>query len=216
MNVSLEFRFWIEDKPHLAEMNYIDWFRTSGKHGFPAGGGLLRTDRYVRGIGRNEIGLKYREHAKDNRGLELKGLVASRWGQLKVPPFRGDTELWCKWINLNLELKRIPLLHIQKVRWLRKFDTASDMAKEIRLNEIENPIDPGVSVPIEGCNIEVTQVTTPVGTKWWTFGLEAFGTLDKLQRNLEMAAQALYNRHSPRVTPSLFGSYPLWINAHCQ
>ena len=120
MQVSAEIRwFWRSAPPTGLE----DWFCKAESHGCPAGGGKAREDAYLRDLSQPELGLKRRGGKK---GVEVKGLVAVLWSGLVVAPFAGPIEIWSKWTSETLELNSVII--VEKLRWLRKFDTSSSCA----------------------------------------------------------------------------------------
>jgi hypothetical protein len=78
-------------------------------------------DEYVCDHNQGELSLKRRG---EKPGVEVKGLVAPKWGNLTAGPFVGPIDLWTKWTSEVLELRSGWTLPIEKIRWLRKFDTA--------------------------------------------------------------------------------------------
>ena len=56
-----------------------------------------------------------------------------------VAPFAGPIEIWSKWTSEPLELNSV--VTVEKIRWLRKFDTSTLSPVEIALNDEEKPID---------------------------------------------------------------------------
>jgi hypothetical protein len=156
-----------------------DWFFKSG---LPPGGGFSRVDKYVPQRGEPEISIKKRG---DKPGFEVKGLVATRGGP-ELEPLAPHIEIWCKWpctipgLNLTNELLAT------KTRWLRKFDTSKYVRAEIPLDANEKP-KAGYSLPIQGCNVELTEVKMAGHSgMWWTLGFEAFGDLDSVPTNLTL------------------------------
>lgn len=202
MQVSAEIRwFWLNAPPDGPE----DWFCKAESHGCPAGGGKAREDAYLRDLGQPELGLKRRGGKK---GVEVKGLVAVLWGGLVVAPFVGPIEIWSKWTSEPLELNSV--VAIEKVRWLRKFDTGASSPLEIPLNDEEKPIDTR-PLPNLGCNVELTRVKLPDGVVWWTLGFEAFGTISTVANDLQAVTTVLAARRPPTLGEGWRISYPAWL-----
>jgi hypothetical protein len=109
-----------------------------------------------------------------------------------------------------LELNAPSTVATEKRRWLRKFDTTVPLPQEIPLNAEETPIDQR-PLPTLGCNVELTQVTLPNGDIWWTFGFEAFGTIQTVENDLRAAATVLVARRPPGLEQGLLASYPTWL-----
>lgn len=65
--------------------------------------------------------------------------------------------------------------------------------RHLKICSLKIPLDPnekpnaGYSLPIQGCNVELTEVQI-VGHSgvWWTLGFEAFGELDTVPANLSL------------------------------
>jgi hypothetical protein len=182
-----------------------DWFRDTGIHACPAGGGQGRTDRYLRDAAQEELGIKRRG---EKRGIEIKGLVAAR-SNLAEGPFVGRIELWTKWTSEALELPHVGTVLTEKVRWQRKFDTRARSPLEVELDASEQPIRR--SFPDRSCNVELTEVRI-LGEVWWTLGFEAFGAIDTVEADLRaVAALIAAERRPPRLDGWMEGSYPRWL-----
>jgi hypothetical protein len=206
MQVSAEIRyFWRGATPGGLE----EWFRGCERQPFPAGGGESRLDEYHRDANQTELSIKRRG---EESGVEVKGLVALS-GEHLQSPFTGQVEIWAKWGLLSLELGRNTIAAIDKKRWLRKFDTRGTMPIEIALDASEKPLgDHGL--PDDGCNAELTKLRLVNSDVWWTLGLEAFGTLWTVEKNLKLGAEALAARDPPDLRPEVIASYPSWLSKH--
>jgi hypothetical protein len=209
MQVSAELRWWFDtDVDDLEE-----WFCKSIHHGCPAGGGKTRMDKYLRDPSQIELGLKHRD---GKAGVEVKGLVAPAWGHIAVDPFSGSIELWAKWTSEQLELPPKLLIATTKVRWLRKFDTENFVPEEIELDDMEKPVDKERPLPSQGCNVELTQVRVENDKAWWSLSFEAFGAMERLERNVEAIAKVLASREPPRLDKGILASYPAWLSGHAK
>ncbi len=209
MQVSAEIRwFW----PGSPPPTFQDWFwdAHAQRHECPPGGGNWRSDEYSREAGQIELGLKYRGSTK---GVEVKGLVAVIPSGLVASPFSGPIEIWTKWISQVLELNPNSTVTTEKRRWLRKFDTAQGVPKEIPLDDHERPID-SQPLPVQGCNVELTLVKLPQNNFWWTFGFEAFGSPQTVESNLLLIAGIIADRRPPGLGSAIRASYPAWLNNH--
>jgi hypothetical protein len=207
MLISAEIRwFW----PNVCPPELNAWFHRD--FSFPPGGGRARTDRYVLGRGDNELGVKQRgepgaERRDRHSGIEVKGLVgvlpSLTWSEL-CP----RVELWCKWQS-KMALPSGRTVDLQKTRHLRKLDTSSPQAVEIRLNDEEKPKEGGF--PQEGCNIELTCIQSESQSdSWWTLGFEAFGSLQTAPRNLDRAIAHAVSHALPPLKGAI-KSYPAWL-----
>jgi hypothetical protein len=83
---------------------------------------------------------------------------------------------------------------------------------EIALGADETPLRG--AVPDDGCNLELTEVSIPgrPGT-WATLGFESFGTLERVEVNLERAVGHLLGTGVPEFPGGVEQSYPEWIRA---
>jgi hypothetical protein len=210
MSLSAELRwFW----RGLSAPRALDaWFKSGDRA--PGGGQRLRSDVYF-----------YEEPSRDEEdtsslqlkerggrpGIEVKGFVCDL---APVAPFdKATPQLWRSWSTAKLALSGGQAIKLQKLRWVRKFDTTGSDLREVPLNGEEKPIPPE-RMPAEGCNVELTQVFLESGEVWWSFCLEAFASQQ------EKAAQALA-RTAKHITAaaSLIGggellSYPAFIAKH--
>ena len=205
MQVSAEIRWFWRNNPPL---NLVEWFRNHGAGNCPAGGGKERVDEYLYDPVQSELGLK---HRGGKPGVEVKGLVAANWSSLEVEPFRGPVELWAKWTSEPLVLNAT--VATTKTRWLRKFDTAGTPPLEISLDAGEKRVD-GLSLPVVGCNVELTKVMLPNGKVWWTLGFESFGAVQEVANALQVTAVEIAFRKPPLPDGGLLASYPTWLREH--
>ena len=208
--MSAEIRwFWNGHAPDSLE----DWFLGTGAHPYGAGGGAFRTDKYLRQPEQTEVGLKLR--GGNDEGVEVKGLISRRIGDLTLDTFAGPIEIWTKWTVKGLELDTNSLIITEKKRWLRKFDTtAENSLVEIELNDKEKPSD-GRDLPSRGCNVELTLIRVPDLTDfWWTFCFESFGTVLTVENDLRAVAAKLSSRRPPPLNAGLQASYPVWLDAY--
>ena len=205
MQVSAEIRvFWHGEPPR----GFQDWFLGTAAHGTAVGGGSTRVDEYVSDPQQADLGLKVRG---GKTGVEVKGLIAVIPDALRVPPFAGPIELWGKWTSEWLQLRSIATVSIEKQRWLRTFDTATISPVEVPLDGEEEALS-GRPLPVLGCHVELAKIRRlPNEDAWWTYGLEAFGTLETAERALRAVATVLAARHCPALGNPLVASYPRWL-----
>ncbi|HTV48743.1 MAG TPA: hypothetical protein VMG59_09910 [Phycisphaerae bacterium] len=204
MQISAEIRwFWFEYPPFA----FKDWFCKADSHRIAAGGGGLRLDEYMCDRKQVELGVKLRGGKK---GVEVKGLVSIIENGLEVEPFMGSIEIWTKWSSEILELNLKETVKTIKRRWLRKFDCFTAEPIEIELDHKENPKN-GATLPSQGCNVELTEVTLASQDIWWTFGFEAFGTTETVEENLRKATTTISKRLHGEFTKGHLASYPVWL-----
>jgi hypothetical protein len=217
--VSAELR-WFLDATNSTDVKAFDkWFKSGSLP--PGGGKKVREDVYAVDPSTDELGVKNRE---GKSGLEVKALVEPRFLSLEFGTRKATAQLWSKVTSnilklpVNATAKRTTL----KTRWLRKFDTATSAATEVKLGGGPFGEDPAQGSPPDlGCNVEWTLVEVPgVAVQWWTFGFEAFAfgqagpVCPLLEEGLRRTLTAL--RASLPSAPSLGQvwreqSYPAWI-----
>jgi len=113
----------------------------------------------------------------------------------------------------TLRLDGLRTIEIQKIRWLRKFDTSKTTLREIELNDRELPASAQERLPDEGCNVELTEISLNQGiTNWWTLGFESFGSFNRFQQNLLATLGHLSQSDLPSLAPGLELSYPAWLS----
>jgi hypothetical protein len=151
---------------------------------------VLRTDRYLKDGTQHELGVKRAAAARAS-----KGLVVEDFGRIASGPFAGQLQLWGKWSSNALSVPSDATVATDKRRWQRAFDTGRG-AKEIPLARGARPFG-AHEFPQRGCNVELTSVTLPGGSVWWTLGFEAFGPLDSLERSVRATATLLAARRPP-------------------
>jgi hypothetical protein len=142
-------------------------------------------------------------------GVEVKGLIGTSRcpDRLSLAP---HYELWCKWTSNDFLLDGTNLLVTKKVRWARKLDTSRNSVFEVPLGTDEIPLN-GEWVQ-EGCNLTLTEVRiASVAGQWWTFCLEAFGSLESAPKNLQAATSYARSMSFPQANGA-FLSYPAWLS----
>jgi hypothetical protein len=122
-----------------------------------------------------------------------------------------SVEIWCKWTSETLELKGCPTLKVEKIRRLRKFSLDRIVVAEIGLNDEERPVDG--TQPEEGVDVEMSSLlVSGQRDRWWTFGVEAFGSLSSAADNFRKVVETLtLPAHSFKNAEML--SYPAWLAA---
>jgi hypothetical protein len=207
MQISAECRWFWRGKSVASDL--FRWFKDETTHRCAAGGGEYRRDQYLHDTGQPELGIKQRGN---QLGVEVKGLVRVLEKGLESEPFKGGVELWTKWTSTALELRDLRISTTEKYRWLRKFDTAGGKVVEIPLDSDEQPIEKR-SLPVQGCNVEFTELTLDGTETWHTLGFEAFGPLDSVESSLRLVAAASASRNPPMPEGGKLASYPAWLSA---
>src|SRR5579872_2633207 len=204
MIVSAEMRwFWPAECPD----QFDAWFQA----GSPPPGLSSREDEYLRERGQTELGIKRRG---EQPGIEIKGLVAVLPPVREPAPFVGAVEIWCKWPSCA-PLRDLPTVKTKKKRWLRKFDMSGAEPVEIPMLKDDAPADHW-PLPQKGCNVELTRIELERDEVWWTFGFEAFGDFNSLERSLSAALSLMARRRPPPFAPDEFMSYPAWLERRVQ
>ena len=207
MQISAEIRwFWPETPPPSVE----SWFCNIQGNIIRAGGGKVdRADEYLRDE-MIELGIK-RRGGETNSGIEIKGLVVDQLSFLSEGPFVGPIELWTKWISSPLRFGEAPTIVVSKRRWLRKFDTSMALPREVELDTVGESKH-GEPPLVRGCNVELTRVkVSGLSEIWWTFGLEAYGTIQTAESDLREVAGTLNERQPPDLKGGLIAGYPAWL-----
>jgi hypothetical protein len=145
-----------------------------------------RVDRYLVEPLRPELSVKIRAGVR----LDLKAFRGSQ-GDLEVPGGTGRIEAWEKWTfpvgpGALASYDGSSWRSVAKLRRRRSFRMEDGEPVERSLEEAE----------LEGCSIELTEFTVGRGT-WWTVGLEATGSRDTLERDLQATARRMFDGTLP-------------------
>ena len=219
--VTAELR-WFLDARNAGDVDAFERWFSSGALS-PGGGKKPREDVYVFDPSTDELGVKQRE---GKSGLEVKALVEPSFFPLEFGSRKATVQLWSKVTSniLTLPPDAAARRRILKTRWLRKFDTTTAMATEVKLGAGPFGEDPAQgSTPNLGCNVEWAMVeVTGLVAKWWTFGLEAyaFGQTTPAHSHLEaglrktLAALRTNLGNAPTLSDAWREqSYPTWIRS---
>ena len=200
MVLSAEVRwFWQGPRPNLYQ-----WFAGIS---VPPGGGGTRVDTYLIDRGQAELGIKSRG---SKPGLEIKALVSERASHT-LGGHTATSQIWTKLTTTALTLDYLPTLSTHKKRWLRKYDTGGSTIREIGLGTNELPLSQE-PLPDHGCNVEFTEVRIEdLSQVWVTLGVEAFGSLDRIEGSLRSIVQLLDSKALPDAGPGAALSYPQWL-----
>jgi hypothetical protein len=198
METTLEVRWFGPDHvPDLLSCRFDD---------LGAPGPRIRTDTYLLLPGTDDLGVKLREGGE---AFELK-LRQHDFGDAKFVDVAGNLERWQKWSfsvgdpacrEVAMGLPSGSLVDVEKGRRLLTYRLAPDGSV--------GPVDDRAG---DGCSVEITTLTVP-GSKWWTFGFEAFGAGERLADALTATADAFFAgaeaasvlAHAPSC------GYPAWL-----
>ena len=194
MRLTAELRWFWQGNPPAA---FKGWFLGHGPSWAALGDSESRTDRYLRDKDQPALGIKKRGGAE---GIEIKGLVSRCETILQVAGMSGPVELWTKWSSHSLDVSGAPLVSIKKQRWMRKF--------EINSGAVAEKSDPHRS---SGCDAELTLLEDNATLPWWTFGFEAFGSLEQVERYLAATVAVFAERGPPPLAGGEPNSYPGWL-----
>ena len=202
MQVSAEIRWFWNSKPSIVQ----NWFCGGN---FAPGGGETRDDVYLLDASQSELGVKKRGKKS---GVEIKGLVGhAQVGDPGPWPAASQPEIWCKWSSSAIDISTFATITTVKVRWLRKFDTSSGAANEVKLGPDEMPTSGGL--PEQGCNVEFTQIAIAGRPEnWWTLGFEAFGEIETVAYNLRTTLKGMKPPGQASFDSSELLSYPAWLS----
>ena len=149
----------------------------------PPGDAATRVDTYLVDRGQTELGIKSRG---SNPGLEIKVLVSER-APLTLGAHAATSQIWTKVTTTALTLDHLPRVSTHKKRWLRSYSTL-------------------------GCHVEFTEVRIEdLAQVWVTLGVEAYGSLDRIESSLRSIVQLLDSKGFPDVGPAVALSYPQWL-----
>ena len=204
MQISAEMRwFWSRQVPKRV----WSWFHAGQ---YPPGGGLSRTDTYLLDSSQREFSMKKRG---DMPWIEIKGLIDEHPQSVRNRLFLGSVQLWAKWSTKALKLDNLPSVAIHKTRLIRRFSFDTSAIREIALDKEELPINPDEKFSEPCCNVELTKIRLESDrTRWWTFGCEARGGIESVERCLYRTLAHLSASGAPELKADFELSYPAWIN----
>lgn len=172
-----------------------------------------RHDSYLHLADADALGIKLRGPHNDKVEIKRRqhdfGLTALHTGIV------GRVELWIRWsfrIDANDPGVGDPTrppgawIRVGKTRDTRTFMLGSDgVIREVAAR----------SGLLDGCTAELTRLDLE-GLEWWSFALEAFGSLELVRHNFDAIARHIFVE---RPSPYAFSadsslSYPAWIGQH--
>jgi len=167
---------------------------------------LSRIDLYFALPDQDDLGIKVR----DGR-IEIKHRKAVIGAWCLENGVKGQVEKWDKWrlelANSNSYNTQVATFNetwvpVIKSRSVRKYEWRSQ--DQLRTVSAESEIN-------EGCGVELTEINFR-DQRWWTFGLEAFGTLKNVETILRLALdQTLSTGAVSHFKIENSYSYPHWL-----
>jgi hypothetical protein len=200
MRLSAELRWFWEGEPTI---EFERWFAEAGQDWHAARPTKTRLDDYLADRGQSELGIKKRSGGSI---VEVKGFIAARNQTLTFSHCTASVELWAKWPSFALDLSCVRLITIEKRRSMRTFRPNGAGVRELPPTSEEPRADTA-----SACNVELTRISGPDGTPWWTLGLEAFGALEQIEALLAATLAEMEHRKPPPLTNGQACSYPAWI-----
>lgn len=202
MMLSAEARwFWRGAPPDMFEQ----WFMGARTFALQAGGGDTRVDQYLRAPHQRELGIKQR----GSGDVEIKGLFSRRQAVVALAGLSASPEIWGKWPATVLDLSGMPILRIAKRPWMRRFGCSAGQIQEA------SAVEDRSKHPDHSCNceVELTRLTAPDDSRWWTFGFESHGTLADIEQALARTVAFIAAKSPPQVPPVGPASYPAWLSS---
>jgi hypothetical protein len=193
MAISAELRWFREDS---VPVEVRDWFRRA----YQPIREDPRVDVYLLTSSR-DLGVKLRQQR-----IEIKQRIEVQAPEMFRPGIEGRLERWIKW-SCALGEKHSPMpaeedhwLPVKKERLLKKFEVTEDD----RIEPAATPVD-------QGCNVELTSLDVR-GQAWWSLGLEAFGSAERVERNLRRVLRVVLSDPSfPLFEASRSFGFPEWL-----
>jgi hypothetical protein len=202
MMLSAEARWFWRGAPPPA---FEQWFMEARSFGREAARREARIDQYLRAPHQQDLGIKQRGAG----GVEIKGLIARQAAVLALTSLSAPPEIWGKWSAKTLDLSGMSLLSISKQRWMRRFECTPTQMRELSADEDGKR----QSDTVCGCEIELTMLTGPDHSVWWTFGFESHGMLEDIERALTQAVMLVASMSPPQVPTVEPASYPAWLSS---
>ena len=201
MRLSAELRWFWSGEP---AKEFDRWFVEAGQ-GWPAAKPLkTRLDDYLVDPRQSALSIKKRSNGSI---VEIKGLITARNQTLSFANCTASIELWAKWPISALDLSSGRVVTIEKQRRMRSFRAMSAGVREVP----PTAEDPGTDAA-SGCNVELTRISGPDRSSWWTLGFEAFGALEEIEDLLAATLADMNRRTPPSPTSGQACSYATWLS----
>jgi hypothetical protein len=206
MRLSAELRWFWSGEP-ANEFNR--WFVEAGQTWHAARPPKTRLDDYLVDPRQSTLSIKRRSSGSI---IEIKGLITARNQTLSFANCTAYIELWAKWPISALDLSCTRVVTIEKQRRMRSFRAKSAGVHSAGVHEVTPTSEELGTDAASGCNVELTRISGPDRSSWWTCGFEAFGALEEIE-GLLAATLAEMNRRTP--PPPMRGqacSYAAWLS----
>lgn len=201
MRLSAELRWFWSGKP-AKEFN--QWFVEAGQSWPAAKPPKTRLDDYLVDPEQSALSIKKRSSGST---VEIKGLIAARNQTLSFADCTASVELWAKWPISGLDLCCARVVTIGKERRMRSFRPSCGGVGEVAPSTEELATDAA-----SGCNVELTRISCPDRSSWWTLGFEAFGSLEEIEHLLAATLAEMNGRNPPLPTRGQACSYAAWLS----
>lgn len=201
MRLSAELRWFWSGEP---AKEFDRWFVEAGQSWPAAKPPKTRLDDYLVDPRQSALSIKKRSNAPI---VEIKGLITARKQTLSFAHCTASIELWAKWPISALDLSSGRVVTIEKQRRMRSFRARSAGVCEMPPTS-EEPGTDTVSV----CNVELTRISGPDRSLWWTLGFEAFGPLEEIEDLLAATLAEMNSRTPPPPTRGQALSYAAWLS----
>jgi len=201
MRLSAELRWFWNGEP---AKEFDRWFVEAGQSWPHAKPPKTRIDDYLVDHQQSALSIKKRSSGSI---VDIKGLITARNQTLRFANSTAHIELWAKWPISALDLSSGRVVTIEKQRRMRSFRANNAGVREMAPSSEE----PGTEAT-SGCNVELTRISGPDRSSWWTLGFEAFGALEEVEGLLATTLAEMNRREPPPPTSGHACSYARWLS----
>jgi hypothetical protein len=201
MRLSAELRWFWSGGP--AE-EFDRWFVEVGQTWPAAKPPKTRLDGYLADHHQSALSIKKRSSGSI---IEIKGLIATRNQTVRFADCTACVELWAKWPISGVDLSCARVITIEKQRRMRSF-----RANSAGVREVSPSAEEFGGEAASGCNVELTRLSGPDRSSWWTVGFEAFGALEEIEGLLAATVAEMNRRQPPQPTLGQAYSYAVWLS----
>lgn len=201
MRLSAELRWFWSGEP---AKEFDRWFGEAGQSWPAAKPSKTRLDDYLADHRQTALSIKKRSSGSS---IEIKGLIATRHQTVRFADCAAYVELWAKWPISGLALSCARVVTIEKQRRMRSFRGNGAGVREVPPSSEEFGGEAA-----SGCNVELTHLSGPDHSSWWTIGFEAFGALEEIEDLLAATLAEMNRRQPPTPTRGQACSYAVWLS----